>query len=101
MAVAGTINARLPEDLKRRGGQVLAREGVSTTQAVRCLYEYLEREQRVPEWMRGDAGACDEVSKRREKLRSLVGVVDVPRGVDARQEYRDYLVEKHGPGLRS
>ncbi len=101
MAVAGTINVRLPEDLKRHGGQVLVRNGVSVSDAVRRLYEYLEREQTVPDWMRGDAGAPDAVARRREQLRGLVGVVDVPVNFDARKAYRARQMEKCEPGVRS
>ncbi|MFQ8869067.1 MAG: type II toxin-antitoxin system RelB/DinJ family antitoxin, partial [Eggerthella lenta] len=51
MAATATLNVRLPEDLKDRGAQVLRREGVSVSDAVRGLYEYMEKEQRLPEFI--------------------------------------------------
>ena len=52
MAATATLNVRLPEDLKDRGAQVLRREGVSVSDAVRGLYEYMEKEQRLPEFIK-------------------------------------------------
>ncbi len=100
MAVAGTINARLDASLKRRGGQVLDRCGVSTTEAIRRLYEYLDREQAVPEWMRDVDGDAAEIERKRRKLRSLAGCVALPADCDARADYREHLLEKHAPGVR-
>ena len=35
MASSAVLNIRLPEDLKRHGNQVLERNGISTSEAVR------------------------------------------------------------------
>lgn len=95
MAVAGTINVRLPEDLKLRGNKVLEREGVSTTQAIRRLYERLEKEQKIPDWIAGKTNSQSEVEHRRKKLRELAGCATLPKGFDARSAYRARQIEKH------
>ena len=100
MALAGTINARLDESLKRHGGQVLDRNGLSATEAIRRLYQYLEREQRVPSWMLDDAGSCEETARKRLRLRQLVGSAPLEAGCDARAEYRAHALEKCAPGVR-
>ena len=95
MAATATLNVRLPDDLKRRGGQVLARHGISVSDAVRSLYEYLERHQGVPDFM--DDGAAGTIYERRRELaRSLVGVVDLPPGFDARRARQERLDERYG-----
>lgn len=102
MGATATLNARLPETLKRHGTQVLERNGVSTTEAVRRLYEYLEREQDVPAWMRADGQEAR--AAKRDALRGFVGSVralpdrspDDPRsGDELMRDYRDHLVERH------
>lgn len=100
MGATETINVRLPEDLKRQGGRVLEQNGVSISQAVRKLFEYLEREQAVPSWM-GDTGyASDAIEARRTKLRSLAGAAAVEPDTDSRAIYREHLLQKHGEGVR-
>lgn len=100
MALAGTINARLDESLKRHGGQVLDRSGLSATEAIRRLYQYMEREQQVPPWMLDDVDAQAQTACKRQRLRQLVGSVPLEPKCDVRAEYREYLLEKHGPGVR-
>ena len=97
MAATGTLNVRLPEDLKRHGGEVLARGGVSVSQAVRCLFEHLEQTQEIPSWMDAEPRE-DAVAARRQLLRSLVGMVDLPEGYDARQDYRAHLLARQAFG---
>lgn len=100
MGATETINVRLPEDLKRQGGRVLEQNGVSISQAVRKMFEYLEREQAVPDWM-GDGGcASDATEARRAKLRSLAGVAAVKPDTDSRAVYREHLLQKHSAGVR-
>lgn len=93
MAVSGTLNVRIDDALKERGNRVFARCGISTTTAVRKLYEYADREQDVPEWMidRED----DVREKKRRLLRELVGIIDVPKDYNARADYEAYLDEKY------
>lgn len=92
------LNIRLPKSLKEHGNQVLSRNGMSVSKAVRRLYEYMEREQTLPDVIADatDIGRCND---RRRLLREIVGVVDLPSGFDARQAYRDHLVEKYERSL--
>lgn len=92
------LNIRLPKSLKEHGNQVLSRNGVSVSKAVRRLYEYMEREQALPDVIAdaADVGRCND---RRRLLREIVGVVDLPSGFDARQAYRDHLVDKYERSL--
>lgn len=94
MAATATINARISESLKRQGGQVLDRYGVSTTEAVRSLYEYLAREQRVPDWMAPQTDK-DKHAQRRSYVHSLPKRDLIPPHMDAKREYRLHLSEKH------
>lgn len=71
MAATATLNVRLSESLKNHGTQVLDRAGVSTTQAVRSLFEYMEREQSLPDYMR--AAPCAGIDERRGALRDFAG----------------------------
>lgn len=85
MAGEATLNVRFPgeaRETKRRGDEVLARAGISASQAVRSLYRYLDESQDVPAWMASQAP--DRYEQRRAAMRSLVGVIDVPEDFDAR-----------------
>ncbi len=93
MAVSGTLNVRIDDALKERGNRVFARRGISTTMAVRKLYEYADREQDVPEWMLEEAE--DARAAKRRRLRELVGSISVPSTYDARADYRAHLDEKY------
>lgn len=94
------LNIRLPKSLKEHGNQVLDRNGLSVSKAVRRLYEYMEREQVVPDVIANDVDAAKSDDKRR-LLREIAGMVDVPNDFDARQAYRDHLIEKYGHSLSS
>lgn len=103
MPATGTLNVRMDESLKQRGNQVFARHGISTTAAVRKLYEYVDREQDVPEWMVD--GAEDEIARKRRLLRELVGDIrllpDRPTDgneahLSAKELYHQHLDEKYG-----
>ncbi len=95
MATTAYLNIRLPKELKDQGNQVLERSGVSVSKLVRSMYEYMAREQEIPSFaVQPDAG--DAVQCKRRVLRSLAGIADIPADLDARQVWRDHLVEKHG-----
>ena len=94
MAATATLNVRMDEGLKERGNQVFARRGISTTEAVRKLYEYVDREQDVPKWMESSS-AEDEIARKRRLLRELVGVISVPKDYDVKADYAAYLDEKY------
>lgn len=92
---AATINARLPEALKRHGSEVLKCNGISTSAAIRSLYEHLEQTQAVPEWMQDSK--ADVYARRRELAKSLASRQDsVPADYDAKEAYRAHLLDKYG-----
>ena len=72
MAASATLNVRLPEPLKNHGTQVLEREGLGPSEAIRALYEYMEREQSVPECIK-QTDTQDKYATRRELLREFAG----------------------------
>lgn len=72
MAATATLNVRLPEPLKKHGSQVLEREGIGASEAIRALYEYMEREQAIPECIKG-ANDDDKYARRRALLKSFAG----------------------------
>ena len=85
MAGEATLNVRFPgeaREVKHRGDAVLARAGVSASQAVRSLYRYLDESQELPSWMA--PAAPDRYEQRRAAMRSLVGAISVPDDFDAR-----------------
>ena len=74
MEAVATINARMPEELKRGGSRVLERNGVSPTEIVRSVYRYMDRNQEIP--------GCLDVAPREEetvyqKRRALLRQFDV------------------------
>ena len=76
-------NARVRQDLKRSGDRVLKREGVTFTGAVNALYEYLVREQKVPDCLNPSLANHDEaLAKRRDALRDFTGCVSCPEDFD-------------------
>ena len=87
MASDAVLNVRLPKELKDQGNQVLERNGLSVSKAVRKLYEFMVREQDVPPFAL-DQDADGSVEQKRLLLRSLAGVVDLPEGFDGRSWMR-------------
>lgn len=51
------LNTRLDEDLKRAGDAVLAEHGVSGTEAIRSLWQYLARTQSLPDFIVSEQSA--------------------------------------------
>jgi addiction module RelB/DinJ family antitoxin len=85
-----TLNVRLNKDLKQRGDSVLAREGISTTHAVRMFYQYLDQNQEVPTWVK-ENNAEDTYELRRKRMRELVGIAGVPENYDVDDLKRERL----------
>lgn len=74
-----TLNVRFPgemRDLKARGDAVLARAGVSTSQAIRRLYQHLDETQTVPSWLAKDE---DIFEQRRIAMREFVGIAPLEK----------------------
>ena len=90
MRADATLNVRLNKDLKQRGDAVLAREGISTTHAVRKLYQYLDQNQEVPTWVK-ESNTEDTYELRRKRMRELVGIACVPENYDVDDLKRERL----------
>ena len=75
-----TLNIRLPKTLKEHGSQVLNYNEISTSQAVRKLFEYMEREQKIPDCI-ASADSEDKYEQRRELIKSFTGcAAPLPKG---------------------
>lgn len=83
MAVTGTLNVRLDESLKRQGCYVLERNGMSTSEIVRNLFELLVRTQEVPESLRSDEEKGTEALR---KHKAILGFVEDVRSLVFRDE---------------
>lgn len=104
------LNVRIPVQLKERGAEVLGRSRVSVSDAVRALFEEMERTQELPECV-VRMTQRETVDDRRAQLRHLVGrnrpkpesleEPALPEGEDWRAYYRRHLLEKSlGEGER-
>lgn len=78
MATAtATINVRLNAAVKERGDQVLRDQGISTSQAVRGLWNAMARTHSVPDFLLEESTVTAEAERNRRKetarsLRTLV-----------------------------
>ena len=82
MPTEATLNVRFPNELgdrKRRGDAVLAKAGISTSQAIRGLYRHLDETQSIPSWLQT---ADDVYEKRRKAMRKLVGIAPIEDELD-------------------
>lgn len=91
MPQQATLNIRLPETLKQHGCEVLERRGVSTSDAVRRLFEYLEHEQDLPSQLFGEP-ASPEHDTRRTLMQSLIGIL--PQDYSLEDARRDRLAAR-------
>lgn len=81
MSAEATLNVRFngaSKEVKKRGDLLLAKNGISTSEAVRRLYAFLDETQEIPDWMK--AGEKDVFELRREALRSLAGIAPLKKG---------------------
>lgn len=76
------LNVRLDKALKTDGERVLAKQGVSATEAIRGLYRFLQQNQEVPGFCR-DEDHVPTPEERRERMRQLVGIAKMDSGEDA------------------
>jgi len=89
-----TINVRLPLSLKNGGEAVLEREGLSVSEAIRRFYEFLDKQQTLPECViaSGEDTPRDLINKKRSILRSLTGILPSDTSLDL---IRDERLKKH------
>lgn len=64
------LNARISKQLKQRGDEVFAREGLSASQVVRAVWGYAAQHQEVPEFMQQDS--ADAEKKRHKEKQDLI-----------------------------
>ena len=84
-----TLNIRLDQALKQHGSEVLQREGVTVTQAVRALYKYMEANQKLPDILFPEAEQAQSVAnKRRDLMRSMVGILPADASLAQAKEAR-------------
>ena len=96
MAQDATINARLPQSLKRGGTAVLERAGVSPTTLIRSLYSYMDREQKIPECLDiAQVEAAAAIVRKRRAARSVAGLISLPVAFDARKMREARIREKY------
>lgn len=96
-----TLNVRIPADLKKRGMQVLNREGVSVSDAVRGTFEHIARTQEVPSYLKDESPTTrsEAIERKRALLRSMVGVL--PNDAAHEASWHDHLAWKNRPGERA
>ncbi len=71
-----TLNVRMPAALKHNGDAVLKRNDLSVSQAVRELYEYLEKNQELPDCLASSTETRQQaIARKRALLKSMTGVV--------------------------
>ncbi len=75
-SATATLNIRLPQDLKEHGLQVLDREGVSTSEAVRGLFRLLDKEQCVPGWVT-EGEKTGTFEQRRRLVREIASIAPI------------------------
>lgn len=74
MSQIATINVRLERHLKDGGTAVLERAGVSPSELVRSAYRYMDKNQKIPPCLDVAVEEGDVVARKREALRTLVGL---------------------------
>lgn len=81
-SVQATINVRINGALKERGDMVLRKNGMSTTQAIRGLWEQLAKTHELPDFLQVDEAieADREKQRRKKALLGLAGCASGSRG---------------------
>ena len=93
-----TLNTRMPATLKRHGCEVLEHEGIGVSEAIRRLFEYLERFQKMPDELMADAKEVSPLEGRRAALRGLVASAPLDCSAEeAIADYRQHLTDKYCP----
>ena len=72
-----TLNVRMNAPLKERGDKVLRENGISTSAAVRALWQELATTRELPEFLKE---ATQEASSRRAKKAALDALTGVAQG---------------------
>lgn len=71
-----TLNIRIDESLKERGDKVLRDNGVSTSAAVRALWEHLAASKELPAFLQDKLREHDGREKKKAALKALAGMAE-------------------------
>ena len=75
------LNVRMDKSLKADGDRVLARQGISASDAIRGLYRFMEQNDCVPDFCKSGSDRMSQ-KDRRMKMRQLVGIAKLAPGED-------------------
>ncbi len=83
MGANAMLNVRLDRGLKAEGDGVLARAGITASDAIRRLYRFMKEHQEVPAFcLSEDKASSAEV--KRAAMRELIGIAPLKQGESAR-----------------
>lgn len=82
MATTAMLNVRLDRSMKAEGEGVLSRAGLTATDAIRALYQYMEKTHEVPDCCIPQTSSLT-ADQKRKALRELIGVAPLRSGEDA------------------
>lgn len=90
----------MPDDLKRNGDRILAREGLSVSEGIRKFYEYLESEQKLPDGIMGDEPSQEKIAAQRlAAAESLIGCL--PSDINLEDVRYGRIMHRTRPGIRA
>ena len=94
LGAQATLNVRLSPTLKQHGLEVLEQAGVSVTEAVRALFEYLEENRELPECLQAGADKDNNVfERRRATMLQMIGILPPDASLAQAREAR---LARHG-----
>ena len=88
------MNVRIDSALKQRGDRILQQQGLTPSQAVRRLWEYVVEHGGVPGFMGGEAADNREAERRRR-----VALADEGSGMAVRLGFPDPSSRPKGPSV--
>lgn len=71
-----TLNVRIDGIVKERGDRVLQANGISTSAAIRALWEYLGSSQELPSFLHEAAEEVQAKKRKKAALQLLAGVAE-------------------------
>ena len=84
-----TLNIRLEPALKQHGMEVLQRQNVTVTEAVRALFRYMEANQKLPDELLIASNTNQSLIDRRRKLmKSMIGILPADASLAEAKEAR-------------
>jgi DNA-damage-inducible protein J len=90
-----TVNVRMDAPLKQRGDKVLMDNGVSTSAAVRALWQELARTRELPSFLRQATKDKEAVDKKKRCLAALSGIAEGSLSALSDDELKDIGRERY------